>query len=372
MKKNSKMRKSIKDKLGFSLIELVVVVSIMAVLSGMLIPMFVKYLNTKKETACRANREGLLNVYSKGIYDNSMILDATNLQLVIEADASSGVLAEDYAGEAKFYVECPMGGIYTPEVAGSVAKITCSEHGEDIVIMDFTGWEGFGKEAMADPGYGEPSPSTPPVATEPPEPTVEPSVTPTPGKETGVWPYQYNDDGTLDPRWADAHGGAGKGCIPGNCVDIPVPQKAHFINNRNNAEYVIVKPRPCMNDSSKQNVYCVAAEWADGPDTIDEAGWDILVKVYRKFDTIDNPPPHQTTVQWNGTVKEEENFYEVTYGDIVTIHFPSGNVATYIYANIQYAMQNGPHWIQLPTEENPTYGTSYNSFYKVPDLYKGN
>lgn len=360
-----------KNILGFSIIELIVVVAIMAVLSGMLVPMFVKYLQEKRATACRANREAILNVYSKCVYGDMLELDDASIQAFLVADKSAGVYPEDLVDEVNQYLTCPSDGSYSADIIGgtTIARIQCAEHGTDEVILDFTGWKGTGKEAMADPGYTEPTIGVTPVGVTP-DPSPSPSATPTVAVgKSGVWPYQYTDDGLLDERWANATSADGrKGCIPGNYVNITLPLKAHFIADRTKSEYVIVHGYPNANS----NVYQVNAEWADGPDTIDASGWEIVVKVHRKYDMKTNPAPYMEIASWGG-----KKVYTLTYGDIVTIYNDDyTQSATYIYNKLNYSTVNPDNPdeikdVQLPTELNPIYGKSYDGWYMVPDLYTG-
>lgn len=376
MQKRRFFSEKVKNILGFSIIELIVVISIMAVLSGMLVPMFVKYLQEKRATACRANREAILNVYAKCVYGDMLQLEDSDIQAFLLADASAGVYPEDLVDEVNQYLTCASEGTYSAEIIGgtTIAKITCSEHGTDEVVMDFTGWKGRSKEAMADPGYTDPSVGvTPPAITNEPSPSPSPTATPATGKN-GVWPYQYTDDGLLDERWANATNESGtlKGCVPGNHVDIPLPTRAHFIADRTKTEYVIVHGYP----DGQNNYYRVKAEWADGPDTIDSSGWEVVIKVHRKYDMITDPPVSYTAANKN----ETDNYVEITYGDMVTIYDDVKNPtksATYIFNKLNYSLvdPNNPDevkYVNLPTELNPTYGTNYNGWYMVPPLYTGN
>lgn len=378
-----------KNILGFSIIELIVVIAIMAVLSGMLVPMFVKYLQEKRATACRANREAILNVYSKCVYGDMLELDDASIQAFLVADKSAGVYPEDLVDEVNQYLTCPSDGSYSADIIGgtTIARIQCAEHGTDEVILDFTGWKGTGKEAMADPGYTEPTIGVTPVGVTP-DPSPSPSATPTVAVgKSGVWPYQYTDDGLLDERWANATSADGrKGCIPGNHVDITLPLKAHFIADRTKSEYVIVKGYP----QGQNSYYRVMAEWADGPDTIDVAGWNVLVKVSRKFDMRDNPPVSFTAANNNDT----DDYYEIAYGDMVTIYDendpskPWSRKATFIFAGLQSSLvsvgdRDAVKYIAIPNVLNPVYGQAYQGvnkagqsagegdWYMVPDLYTG-
>lgn len=56
MSKKTKMNNK-----GFSLVELIIVVAIMAILAGVMIPQFVKYLNTSKKSADLSQAESIAN-----------------------------------------------------------------------------------------------------------------------------------------------------------------------------------------------------------------------------------------------------------------------------------------------------------------------
>lgn len=366
---NNTFKKSMKKKnQGVTLIELIVVIAIMTVLAGMLVPQFAKYITDKRKQACRANREAIMNVYEKCVYGLDLPASQAGFEELINSarGTSSNPLniPEEYLNEVRDYLECPIHGTYTFSYSTStnVAKIDCDgDHEstvvENAVVADFTGWTGSGAEAKADPAFATPTPTTGPAPTDPPDPS--PSVTPSvPPHESGVWPHLLNEDGSWDSRWETAKDDSGNvvGPIPGAHVDIPVPAKAHFIEDRTGAEYVIVKPY------GGTGVYRVKQEWARGPEFIDESGWEYLVLVQNKYDTETSMPPSYHIAGDNTT-----DYYYVSYGDTVTIHFGDKKV-TYIYASLGGTDAGN---IQLPTEQNPVYGTSYNNWYLVPDLCTG-
>ena len=68
---------------GFSLIELIVVIAIMATLLGLLAPAFLKYVSKKRNETCRHNRESMLRIYEKEVYDGNKSLEESEVVIVI-------------------------------------------------------------------------------------------------------------------------------------------------------------------------------------------------------------------------------------------------------------------------------------------------
>ena len=173
-------------KKGFSLIELIIVIAIMTVLIGLIAPNFVQYVKKNKEKACRENREAILAVYQRCVYDTSIqalgtkgvTYDNDGLKMVIPG-ASGTVTFKPVEGEVKSYNKCPVDksstydgtGNFGVDAASGTAWIKCPECG-DIVSIDMTG--GF-KKANPSPEPDKPIPTNEPVPS--PTPNAEYTVT---------------------------------------------------------------------------------------------------------------------------------------------------------------------------------------------------
>lgn len=123
---------------GFSMVELVIVIAIMAIITAVAAPTYLHYVRQNRTTTCKTNREALMGIYERCvIYDKTKQLSTADLIYVCEGTEPR------VAGEVVEFNKCPADGTYTYEVTGDTAVITCShsEHTE-AVRTSFVGWTG--------------------------------------------------------------------------------------------------------------------------------------------------------------------------------------------------------------------------------------
>lgn len=177
---------------GFSLIELVIVIAIIAILTGLLIPSFMTSAARKKVQTCRHNREAVLSIFQRCVYETSDTLEFKDTDLIklIKVDPSGndntrtcGYSAID--NELVPYLHCPTFGENDPLTDGiwvasidtdtNTATIKCTECGasgyddednlESIVTVDMIS---LAPNASPAPGTDNP------LQTPTPKPSEEP------------------------------------------------------------------------------------------------------------------------------------------------------------------------------------------------------
>ncbi len=70
---------------GLSLIELIVVTTIITTLAGLLVPQFMRYVQNKRLQACTSNKETILNIYEKCVYGNNLNLTTADFNSLMTA-----------------------------------------------------------------------------------------------------------------------------------------------------------------------------------------------------------------------------------------------------------------------------------------------
>lgn len=112
---------------GFTLVEVIVVLVILAILAAILIPAMVKWIDEANTKVCESNRRQIERYWQ---YEQTLYY-AEYGQNVANVVTLEKVLAADTYAETKDDVamlkKCPSGGAYS--VSGS--HVTCSKHGED-------------------------------------------------------------------------------------------------------------------------------------------------------------------------------------------------------------------------------------------------
>lgn len=85
---------------GFSLVELIIVIAIMAVLIGLLAPQFIKYVQRSKYSTDVKNGQEIATIVQTLISDNKLTKDATNEQVasgsaIMKQAVESNLLSEE-------------------------------------------------------------------------------------------------------------------------------------------------------------------------------------------------------------------------------------------------------------------------------------
>lgn len=298
---------------GFSLIEVIVVVAIMAVLGSVLVPQLLRYVNQNRAKACQVDREGILAVYERCIYEGSAVLQTQDLEDII--DRVKPGMDEGTKDEVAQYVKCPNGGNYTGKVVGDLAIIECDCDGHEEVVVDFAAWSGTELAEGIDAPY---DPATFPTTPEPPESSSEEESSSTEEEpvESSYWPYWD------DPRWVGKQ-------FSGASETIAVPVK---FTSREGNTYVVT-------DRNKTGTFTVHWEWNRGPESIDNLPGEGIIScsgvVITDISTVlyKNINPSDTSGMLTG----------INYGDILVI-----DGKEFIYGTLSQDLQ-----IPVPTIDNP-------------------
>lgn len=108
-----------KDR-GFSLIELIIAIAILVILTGILVPQFLKHIEKSRKAVCDSNIETIQKQY------NVYCIETENS---LNTDAEILAAANQVITDAK--AECPSGGTYSAEVnALKWPVVFCSVHGK--------------------------------------------------------------------------------------------------------------------------------------------------------------------------------------------------------------------------------------------------
>ena len=304
------------SKGGFTLLEVIVVVAIMAVLGTVVAPQFFRYVEQNRAKACQLDREGILAVYERCIYEEKKALTQDDLKAVMDGSDPAT------KNEVSQFKRCPLNGIYTATVANGVAMITCSCEGHEEAMVDFAAWgtkelaegldEPFTQENIPDaPEQGDPS-------------SEEPSTEEETPVGSGIWPYED------DPRWEGKR-------YPGQVVEMPVPTPV--FTSKDGIDYVIV--------ARNGDTFPVLWNWNRGPEDIDQgdAKWEDAVRysgiVIHDINTILHPT-------------NKNAITGINYGDILEYkgyRYIYGSRDTSVEKGFPIEGQNGNNFFLVATEE---------------------
>jgi len=307
-----------RNKKGFSLIELIVIIAMMSILTGVLTPLFVKYINDRKERACRQNREAILNEYAKHVYSGDFEVEQSELALFLTA-SDADKTSSDTLEQIKRYIDCPSADgatHYTGYIDGTNAYIICDDHKDEVCVLDFTGWAGIASDEGKDVAYDIPEVTVSTPSGQPPIPG-DPEDPDTPTSLNSVWPHKQDVNGVEDVRWSKARDDQGNyvnGLSNSAGVWLKLPKYAHFQDTLSGGEYVIVQGNRSSNWTGGDAIF-IKYEYAYGPDAVANSdGFGDLTKLIkvssRHYDNKSATPPGGNS-----------NSFTLKKGDLYTYYF---------------------------------------------------
>lgn len=155
-----------KKERGFSLIELIIAIAILIILTGLLAPQFMKYIEKSRKAACLHAMDTIAEEYLAGLIDLGKAPDAdAAVQVLNKIIAEHG--GNDKGTEISSIVYaydglCKSGGKYRCQLVNNLeaVRIECSKHGEwemDIVTlhslltnMDLNSYQGVKHKNLAE------------------------------------------------------------------------------------------------------------------------------------------------------------------------------------------------------------------------------
>lgn len=125
-----------KNKKGFTLIELIIVFSIMSIIAAIAVPKFSNIIDSQEKKACIENRK--------------IIMEHYNFQKCIDESITLGAILDNSTDYFKEEISCPSGGDYSV----SNGAIFCNFH-DDLVEDGEEDEDGTGDEGDGDDNDGE-------------------------------------------------------------------------------------------------------------------------------------------------------------------------------------------------------------------------
>lgn len=346
-----------KDKksfeLGFSLVELIVVIAIVAAMAGVLVPAFGMYLTRYRARSCMANREAIAGVVEKCVYEGSIYLSEGS---TIPGEASPGGEDDDTTGapavqslvngtqpnvnvDTQYISQITQHRVCTassnqknPDYSVRITKntaaadtdavytvlIQCECHKDYPVIVDITGWNKDVADS-GDPAVKQPGVTPIGGGGDPVPPGITPEVThsklPTP---SSWWPYLD------DERWDGKR-------YPGQYVEVD----AGTLFSDDGVRYAIVdKTDGPWTGKGKFQIYYM---WSSGPSYIDSTQdcWYVITELSGVEWTLD-------TLEFEGNNKDS-TITPIGVGDILFI-------GDYVFVyNGRWNTGSDKTWIQVPS-----------------------
>ncbi|MBQ9504531.1 MAG: prepilin-type N-terminal cleavage/methylation domain-containing protein [Lachnospiraceae bacterium] len=113
-----------KNNKGFSLVELIIVIAIMAILVAILAPQFLKYVERSRNTADVANAREITNAVIAYIADSEVNSGISTAEVTITADGSKTTIGGDDAGGDTVLAALKEAGI-TSSTAKDLNDVKC-------------------------------------------------------------------------------------------------------------------------------------------------------------------------------------------------------------------------------------------------------
>lgn len=117
-----------KSDSGFTLIEIIIAVAILAILIGIAVPMILGHVNKTKKTVCDSNIQTLMDVYLLRLAEADGPEEA-GISDVVADEFPQAEVTEGTATSCKCTGLCPAGGEYDISITKEKLTVNCSVHG---------------------------------------------------------------------------------------------------------------------------------------------------------------------------------------------------------------------------------------------------
>ena len=145
-----------KNKHGFTLAELLVVVAIIIILVAISIPIFTSRLEKARASTCDANRRSLkAELTTEYISEQGFGSEVSDTD---DFDITNSSLRTNYGKNFDFDTFCPEGGVITAKYSNSSFTVYCTKHNNEWSVGDSSAWDKvlsfIDKNYSADSGSG--------------------------------------------------------------------------------------------------------------------------------------------------------------------------------------------------------------------------